>query len=266
MGLFDKKNCDICGEKIGMLGNRKLEDGNLCKDCAKGLSPFFTERRRSTVADIQQHLAYRENNRAAVAAFNTTRALGQSTRVLIDEPAGNFMVTTARKSEDENPDVVACSLVTSCNLDVNETRTEVMTRDKSGKSVSYVPPRYSYSYDFNFTIFVNHPWFDEMRFKLNSQSIKGEMTSSRLTLTGFENTVTRSAAYQECEALAEEIKAALNQARQGAGAGAGAPGAPGAPVAYGAPNQPLTCPLCGATTLPDASGRCEFCRGVIAAR
>ena len=28
-------NCDICGEKIGLLGNRKLDDGNLCKDCAK---------------------------------------------------------------------------------------------------------------------------------------------------------------------------------------------------------------------------------------
>ena len=25
MGLFDKKYCDICGEKIGLLGNRKLE-------------------------------------------------------------------------------------------------------------------------------------------------------------------------------------------------------------------------------------------------
>ena len=28
MGLFDKKVCDICGEKIGLLGNRKLDDGN----------------------------------------------------------------------------------------------------------------------------------------------------------------------------------------------------------------------------------------------
>ena len=45
MGLFDKKICDICGEKIGLLGNRKLDDGNLCKDCAKKLSPWFEERR-----------------------------------------------------------------------------------------------------------------------------------------------------------------------------------------------------------------------------
>lgn len=26
MGLFDKKFCSICGEKIGLLGNRKLEE------------------------------------------------------------------------------------------------------------------------------------------------------------------------------------------------------------------------------------------------
>ena len=39
--FFDKKYCDVCGDKIGLLGNRKLEDGNLCKDCAKKLSPFL---------------------------------------------------------------------------------------------------------------------------------------------------------------------------------------------------------------------------------
>lgn len=53
MGLFDKKYCDICGEKIGLLGNRKLENGNLCKDCAGKLSPFFSDRRNSTVEEIK---------------------------------------------------------------------------------------------------------------------------------------------------------------------------------------------------------------------
>ena len=48
MGLFDKKYCDICGEKIGLLGNRKLENGNLCKNCAQKLSPWFSDRRNST--------------------------------------------------------------------------------------------------------------------------------------------------------------------------------------------------------------------------
>lgn len=71
MGLFDKKYCDICGEKIGLLGNRKLEDGNLCKDCAKQLSPWFSDRRRSTVEDIKRQLAYREENRGRASQFRT---------------------------------------------------------------------------------------------------------------------------------------------------------------------------------------------------
>jgi len=76
MGLFSAKFCDVCGGKIGLLGNRKLEDGNLCKDCANKLSPFFSERRKSTVEDIKRQLAYREANKAAVAAFHPTRTLG----------------------------------------------------------------------------------------------------------------------------------------------------------------------------------------------
>ena len=36
--LFEKKECSVCGGEIGLLGNRKLEDGNLCKNCAAKLS------------------------------------------------------------------------------------------------------------------------------------------------------------------------------------------------------------------------------------
>lgn len=75
MGLFDKKICDICGEKIGLLGNRKLDDGNLCKDCAKKLSPWFEERRHSTVEDIKRQLEYREKNKKAVMDFCITRQI-----------------------------------------------------------------------------------------------------------------------------------------------------------------------------------------------
>ena len=39
MGLFDKKYCDVCGAKIGFLGNRKLEDGNLC--CLRKVCPHW---------------------------------------------------------------------------------------------------------------------------------------------------------------------------------------------------------------------------------
>ena len=72
--LFEKKECSVCGGEIGLLGNRKLEDGNLCKNCAAKLSPWFSDRRQSTVAEIQEQLAYREANQEKVAAFHTTRS------------------------------------------------------------------------------------------------------------------------------------------------------------------------------------------------
>ena len=73
--LFDKKECSICGGEIGLLGNRKLEDGNMCKSCAAKLSPWFSDRRQSTVAEINDQLAYRENNQGKVAVFRITRTL-----------------------------------------------------------------------------------------------------------------------------------------------------------------------------------------------
>ena len=66
--MFEKKECSICGGEIGLLGNRKLADGNLCKNCAKKLSPWFEERRQSTVEDIRRQLDYREMNKEAVRA------------------------------------------------------------------------------------------------------------------------------------------------------------------------------------------------------
>ena len=39
--LFEKKHCDLCGGDIGLLSNRKLEDGHCCKECAAKLSPWL---------------------------------------------------------------------------------------------------------------------------------------------------------------------------------------------------------------------------------
>ena len=50
MSFFNKKYCDICNEKIGVLGNKKLDDGNMCKNCAKKLSPWFSDRRNTSLA------------------------------------------------------------------------------------------------------------------------------------------------------------------------------------------------------------------------
>ncbi len=72
MGLFDKKYCDICSSKIGFFGNRKLADGNMCKDCAALLSPNLVGRKEFNVAEIKEHLAYREANKQTLASFIET--------------------------------------------------------------------------------------------------------------------------------------------------------------------------------------------------
>ena len=253
MGLFDKKYCDICGEKIGLLGNRKLEDGNLCKDCAKKLSPWFSDRRRSTVEEIKAQLNYREANREKAAAFHTTRSLGTDMKVLLDEDAGKFMVTRARDLAEANPDVLDFADVTGCILDIDESRSEIKREDENGNEFSYNPPRYEYSYDFYITISVNNPYFDEIKFQLNSGSINITPAQTGLFSSGSFNPE-NNVEYRNYKEMGEEIKQVLTQVRtdvrdkieQAA-----------------APKMAVTCPCCGATTVPDASGCCEFCGGVV---
>ena len=171
MGLFDKKYCDICGEKIGLLGNCKLDDGNLCKECAQKLSPWFEERRHSTVEEIKRQLAYREQNKELVQKFNVTRQISTKTyNVFIDDIQGNF--TIAHKLDvKENPDIVPLSAVLQCKMDIEQDRKEE-TYTKDGKTVSYDPPVYKYEYQYRMKIQVRSPWFDDMDFRLHNFSIE----------------------------------------------------------------------------------------------
>jgi hypothetical protein len=198
MGLFDKKYCDICGEKIKLLGNRKLDDGNMCKTCADKLSPFTTDRKKTGLAEIKEHLAYREANKQEVAKFSVTRTFGYKTKVMLDENAGKFIVTSAINWQSENPDIILLSQVTGCRLDIRELKTEMKYKNGEGKNVSYVPARYDFNYDFHIIISVNSPWFSEIEFRLNKDQ--------NIDQRGSHN-------YNEHARLADEIRAALTKAR-----------------------------------------------------
>lgn len=175
MGLFDKKYCDICGDKIGLLGNRKLEDGNMCKDCAKKLSPFFSERRSSTVNEIKQQLEYREQNKQILAGFSPMFTFGEDDKIYIDPMKQSFVVSRRNPGSwsDENPDVIPLSSVASCNLRIDEDREEIYTQGRDGEQVSYNPPRYKFTYDFYIDIKVNNPYFDEITARLNDSDVEG---------------------------------------------------------------------------------------------
>ena len=277
MGLFDKKYCDICGEKIGLLGNRKLEDGNLCKDCAKKLSPWFSDRRRSTVEDIKGQLTYREENREKAAQFRTTRSFGEEWKVLLDEDHRWFTVTRARDLAEANPDILDFDAITGCRMDIDESRTELTHEDADGKDVSYVPPRYEYSYDFFLIITVRHPYFDEMRFSLNSSSVyyepqklpqRAPMSHAPMDRpSGRPKMINASrvdpedcAEYRKYRQMGDEICQALEQARSGGKQPAGA--APEENIIMREAAQdipaagPWTCPACGGVN----TGKfCEYC-------
>ena len=212
MGLFDKKNCDVCGGKIGLLGNRKLKDGNLCKDCTAKLSPLFSERKQSSVAEIKEQLIYREENKKAAAAFNVTRSLGAAKKVLVDDGAGKFMVSSAKKPADENADVIGISQITACELKIEESCSEIYDRDDKDNEVSFDPPRYEHTFDFNMTIKVKSPWFDEIRLRLVNSDIVINTTGSDTAGKGGPELGRTSEEFRAAEALAAEIKSALKQA------------------------------------------------------
>ena len=171
-GLVEDKFCNLCGAKLGVLfDNNSLKDGNrICNDCEAKLSPFFTGRKQSTLDDIKRQLEYRENNRAAVAAFNPTAVYGYNLKVYIDTAAGKFCVARGNDWRNTNPDIIDLSQVTGASVDIRENRHELKTEGEDGRMVSYDPPEYEYSYDFHLNIQVNSPWFNQIHVDLTDDN------------------------------------------------------------------------------------------------
>ncbi len=219
MGLFSKKFCDVCGNKIGLLGNRKLEDGNLCKDCAKKLSPWFSERRHSTLNEIKAQLNYRENNKEKVAAFHASKTLGSRTKLMIDNEKRQFMVAKTSNLTQENPDVLDFTQARGCELIIDESRDEIERQTEDGSTVSYDPPRYEYAYTMSVKIFVDHPYFDEMEFEISDGYINtGEVRMGGADTNWTVNRVSSSflsdrevQKYHDTVALGSEIKAEIDR-------------------------------------------------------
>ena len=225
MGLFDafkKKDCEICGKEVGMFGYKKLEDGEICKDCVKLLSPWFDDRRHSTVEQIKAQLAYREENKAALNAFRPTVAYGERYTLraeLVNGVPSRFVVERTDSYKEENADIVNFKDVTSFNIDVREHDREIKYRNSKGEEVSYHPPRYEYSYDFYAEIHVNHPYFDDMRFQINRDTINLETVERRSGLginlfgSGFDPTLYPE--YRQMRAECDELEELFRAGMQG---------------------------------------------------
>lgn len=253
MGLFDKKYCDICGEKIGLLGNRKLSDGNLCKDCAAKLSPWFTERKQSTVEEIREQLRLREENRQKLAGFHPTRTMGVDTKVYVDEPGKIFIVTGAQDIMKANPDLIRMDQVADCQMDIRHTRTELKRENAQGEKVSYDPPVYEYDYTFWMEISViGHPYIGSIRFRLNDRdiTIRSEARRSLLGMPTDDIHPEFNVEYREYLEMATLIVAVMKIGSdpQAAAADMAAPAPVSAPAPAPTPvsSGAWTCRSCGA--------------------
>ena len=166
MGLFEKKFCDICGQKIGLLGNHKTSDGNVCGNCAGKLSPFFHGMKNSTLQQIREQMAYRETNRQQLNVFNPTKVLGYNTKVYLDPGHNCFIVSKKSDYRAENADIINMSQVLGAISEVKEHKSEIYQKDAEGHNQSYNPKRYKYSYEIIVTINVNSPYFNKIEFEV----------------------------------------------------------------------------------------------------
>ncbi|MGI5977282.1 MAG: DUF4428 domain-containing protein [Candidatus Limivicinus sp.] len=255
--MFTKKICDICGAEIGLLGNKKLEDGNMCKDCAKKLSPWFDGRRHSTIEQIKAQLAYREANKLEIEKFRPTMELGEDYKVYIDRNAGTFVVNNNDHYVEDNADVFKLSQITSCIPSISDRCVEDTTRDKDGNTVSYNPPRYTYYYDFYVKIKLDHPFIDDVEFKVNNFTVDVKCSHGRSFFS--DNNPTNDYEYRKYNDMTNEIVSALTQAiryneNNAAQAPAAAPQQPARPE----PRE-VTCPYCDSRVVLTPEGRCPNC-------
>ena len=120
------------------------------------------------------------------------------------------MVTEKSNLREANPDVLDIASVTSAKVEVSDFRHEEKMRGADGKEVTYNPPRYRYTYDFYVKVTLNHPYVDDMRFKLNRNSVE---VYSQGSAGGFFGNQSNPGNYdpvcQQYQQLGSQIVAAL---------------------------------------------------------
>ena len=186
MGLFSKKNCCICGEKVGLLGGMKLKDGDLCKECKKKLSPFFDDGKESTIEDIKEQIKAREENYKQLDSLEINKIYGEFGVILIDETNKKFVavkdtsdglfkspkeVKSIEDVKDRNPDIIDFKDIEDVEVKIIQTNREEK-QTINGQQVSYDPKHYTYMIGFDIIIKLNHPYIKLMRISIKNGTVQ----------------------------------------------------------------------------------------------
>ncbi len=244
MGLFDvfkKQDCEICGKEVGMFGYKKLEDGEICKDCVKLLSPWFEDRRHATVAQIKEQLAYREQNAKEHENFTISRKIGDEEYYMYIEEVGGvptrFFVTSRSDYKAENPDIISFRDVVSCVTDIDVRDEEIKEKIAEGQMVSCNPRRYKHHHDFYIKMEIrNNPYFDDIKFRINGSCITletvgdigggfggaalaGLLQGVGVSTAGVQTHSYRNSSenrrYEECRMICQKIEQAVEDGKRG---------------------------------------------------
>lgn len=169
--VFEKKICNVCGAPIDYFQNKKLQNGNCCKKCLSELSPWFSNLKASTVENIRYQLYCRKQNYEKLNAFNPTKVMGTEYKVLVDETKREFAVAKNGNYLQCKADIINCSDINRCTVDIIEHKKEVEYIDSNGEIHSFVPPYFAYSYDLFVEIGVTISYINVIRFKINPSPI-----------------------------------------------------------------------------------------------
>ena len=129
MGLFEKKYCDLCGDKVNALTRQKLSDGYLCSDCKHKLSSLSSGWKNRTLADVKTHLEQREQNRQKYSAFVQSASAGTNEKLVVDFNNRKFYFTIGRDFKNSNPEIFDFSQLQDFWLELGYTTLQDSDRD-----------------------------------------------------------------------------------------------------------------------------------------
>ena len=204
MGLFSRKECDVCKKKLSLAEGLKCLDGSICSECKKKMSPLLTDYKNTPIEKIKEHLVYREANKSRVKAFVAAETFGEYPKVMVDRKHNWFIVTKATKLSDENPDVFDLSDIQNVLVEIEENKRELHFTNKKGKTCSYKPARYEFTYQFKVNIQTNHPFIKMISLKITKEDVKiiSEMQDKEVMVQSNEK-------YQESLQVANALENAL---------------------------------------------------------
>lgn len=184
MSHSEQVTCELCGKAIGPSGNYELLDGYLCQDCADQLSPWFNEFDMAEVDDLQEQIRLREENQNRIPDFCPSRKFGDEIMVVVDDEAGEFVVTDNQDLWEDNSDIISIDECINCSVDVQK------------DCVPIGHKRYRYTYNFQVTIDLDHAYLSEITFPLNAHPLEYESEErSFLGMGGFDPSEEEDYAY-----------------------------------------------------------------------